>query len=195
MAKVKGPLLSISARGKIAKTLVFLSWKGIDTVRKYVIPANPKSADQQTQRGYFSNAITAWHTDGYNTLDVAAWNLLALAQKAIASGYNLFVKYYIAAKVATHTWTKLTGAAISDIAATGATVTISVASDKTGKLYIGTKMTSMFTEFAGAFDANKYTFTITDLNELTKYYFYIKNTAASEDARTGIYSFTTIAAE
>ena len=194
MAKVKGPLLSISARGKIAKTLVFLSWKGIDTVRKYVIPTNPKSTDQQKQRGYFSDAIDAWHEDGYNTLDVTAWNLLALAGKAVASGFNMFVKYYIAAKVATQTWTKLTGYAISDIAATGATVTISVASDKTGKLYIGTKDTSMFTEFAGSFDANKYTFTITGLSELTKYYLYIKNTAEGEAARTGIYSFSTIAA-
>jgi len=195
MAKVKGPLLSISARGKIAKTLVFLSWKGIDTVRKYVIPANPKSADQQTQRGYFSDAIDAWHEDGYTTLDIAAWNLLALAGKAVASGFNMFVKNYIAAKVAGQTWTKLTGRSIPIIAATSATVTINVASDKTGKLYIGTKMTSMPTEFAGTFGDAKYTFTITGLSELTKYYFYIKNTAEGEAARTGIYSFTTTAAE
>ena len=194
MAKVKGPLLSISARGKIAKTLVFLSWKGIDTVRKYVIPTNPKSTDQQKQRGYFSDAIDAWHTDGYNSLDVAAWNLYAIAQKAVASGFNLFVKYYIAAKVATETWTKLTGYAIANIAATGATVTISVASDKTGKLYLGSKMTSLFTEYAGSFNEGKYTFTITGLSELTKYYLYIANTANGEAARTGIYSFTTIAA-
>jgi len=186
-------LLSISARGKIAKTLVFLSWKGIDTVRKYVIPTNPKSTDQKKQRGYFSDAIDAWHTDGYNSLDVAAWNLFAIAQKAVASGYNLFVKYYIAAKVATETWTKLTGYAISNIAATGATVTISVASDKTGKLYLGSKMTSLFTEYAGTFNEGKYTFTITGLSELTKYYLYIANTAEGEAARTGIYSFTTVA--
>jgi len=193
MAKVKGPLLSISARGQIAKSLVFLSWKGLDTVRKYVIPANPKSADQQTQRGYFSDAIDAWHTDGYNTLDVAAWNLFATAQKAVASGYNMFVKYYIAAKVATQTWTKLTKYTITNITATGAIIIINVASDKTGKLYIGTKMTSMHAEYAGTFNEDKYEFSITGLTQLTKYYLYIANTAEGEAARTGIYSFTTLA--
>jgi len=50
MAKVKGPLFSLDARGQIAKTLVYMGWKGIADVRKYVIPANPNTAAQQTQR-------------------------------------------------------------------------------------------------------------------------------------------------
>jgi len=52
MAKVKAPLMSFDARGQIAKSLVYLGWKGLKTVRQYVIPANPKSSDQQTQRGF-----------------------------------------------------------------------------------------------------------------------------------------------
>jgi len=46
MAKVYGPLHSDSARGKLAKSLVFMAWKGISTVRQWVIPTNPKSEDQ-----------------------------------------------------------------------------------------------------------------------------------------------------
>ncbi len=46
MAKVTGPLMSMTASGKIADTLVFFSWKGIATVRQWIIPANPQSADQ-----------------------------------------------------------------------------------------------------------------------------------------------------
>ena len=194
MAKVKGPLFSLSASGQIAKTLVYMTWKGIDDVRKYVIPANPRTAGQQTQRGYFSAAVAAWHTDGYSALDVAAWNLYALAQKVAASGFNMFTRLRVLADVAVHAWVTLTNCVITDITAVGATVTIDVASDQTGILYIGTSKTSMFTEFVGVFALTEYTFTVTGLNELTKYYFYIKNTVVDEDARTGIYSFTTIAA-
>ena len=40
MAKVTGPLFSLSASGQIAKTLVFMKWKGIDDVRKYIVNAD-----------------------------------------------------------------------------------------------------------------------------------------------------------
>jgi len=193
MAKVTAPLFSLKASGQLAKTLVYLNWKGIEDVRQYVIPANPKTAGQQAQRGYMANAVTAWHIDGYTAADVAAWNLYALAQKIAASGFNMFTRFYVLAKVAAHTWTKLINCLISAIAATTATVTITVASDQTGILYVGTSKTSMLTQFAGAFLTDHYTFSLTGLVASTKYYFYIKNTAASEDARTGIYSFTTTA--
>jgi len=72
-------------------------------------------------------------------------------------------------------------------------VSINVASDKTGKLYVGTSKTLMATEFAGSFDTDHYDFTLTDLAASTKYYFYIKNTAVGEAGRTGIYTFETAA--
>ena len=46
MAKVSGPLFSLDARGKLGKALVYIGWKGIKTVRQWLKPANPKSADQ-----------------------------------------------------------------------------------------------------------------------------------------------------
>ena len=46
MAKLTGPLFSLDARGKLGKALVFIGWKGIKTVRQYLKPANPQSADQ-----------------------------------------------------------------------------------------------------------------------------------------------------
>lgn len=46
MAKLTGPLMSFGASGKLADTLVFFSWKGISSVRQWIVPANPKSADQ-----------------------------------------------------------------------------------------------------------------------------------------------------
>lgn len=55
MAKVTGPLYSMSASGKIANALVFFGWKGINVVREWVIPANPKTALQGNIRMIFAN--------------------------------------------------------------------------------------------------------------------------------------------
>lgn len=50
MAKVTGPLMSMSASGKLADAIVFFTWKGVNVVRGFVIPANPQSSDQGDQR-------------------------------------------------------------------------------------------------------------------------------------------------
>jgi len=46
MAKVSGPLFSLDARGKLGSALVYIGWKGLKTVRQWLKPANPQSADQ-----------------------------------------------------------------------------------------------------------------------------------------------------
>ena len=46
MAKVWGPLHSDDARGKLAKSLVFMGWKGIKTVRAWLKPTNPQREKQ-----------------------------------------------------------------------------------------------------------------------------------------------------
>ena len=46
MAKVTGPLLSISASGKIADSIVFFGWKGLQCVRQWLKPANPTTNHQ-----------------------------------------------------------------------------------------------------------------------------------------------------
>jgi len=50
MAKTQGPLYSLSASGAIGKAMVFFGWKGNNVVRKWLKPANPKSANQGNQR-------------------------------------------------------------------------------------------------------------------------------------------------
>jgi hypothetical protein len=52
MAKVTGPLFSVSASGKVADTIVFFGWKGINVVRQWLKPANPMSYKQGDQRQY-----------------------------------------------------------------------------------------------------------------------------------------------
>lgn len=46
MAKVTGPLMSMSASGAFAKSMVFAANKGRNIVRQLVTPANPKTSAQ-----------------------------------------------------------------------------------------------------------------------------------------------------
>jgi len=50
MAKVTGPLMSMSASGKLADSIVFFGWKGVNVVRQWLKPANPQSAGQGDRR-------------------------------------------------------------------------------------------------------------------------------------------------
>ncbi|GAH19400.1 unnamed protein product, partial [marine sediment metagenome] len=106
MAKLKAPLMSLGASGKLADTLVFFPWKGINAVREYVIPANPKTALQQVQRGYLTAAVALVHTamaDAAHPLasiDQVAYAALASAKGRIITWFNQAVKLYVDVVVA-----------------------------------------------------------------------------------------------
>lgn len=88
MAKVKAPLLSLGASGKLGNTLVGFTWKGIKCMREYVVPANPQTADQTTQRDLFSASVYSWRNYITNTEIRDAWNREALASGNPQSGFN-----------------------------------------------------------------------------------------------------------
>jgi hypothetical protein len=50
MAKVSGPLMSMSASGKIADCTVYFTWKGVNVVRQWLKPSNPQSTGQGDRR-------------------------------------------------------------------------------------------------------------------------------------------------
>lgn len=54
MATNTAPLLSFGARGQIAKSVVYASWKGRPYTRRHVVPSNPRSTDQTKTRTAFS---------------------------------------------------------------------------------------------------------------------------------------------
>ena len=60
MAKVNAPLFSLDARGQLGKAIVYSFWKGVQVVRRYIVPANPDTADQQKIRGEFQDAVDRW---------------------------------------------------------------------------------------------------------------------------------------
>lgn len=106
MAKLRGPLFSLGASQQIGKALVFFPWKGLDVVREYVIPSNPKSAAQNTQRSYMTAAVATLHSyQGYPASffwagDVIAYALWASVVKTATTWFNQLVKNWIDRKVA-----------------------------------------------------------------------------------------------
>lgn len=73
MAKVTGPLFSVSASGKIADAIVFFGWKGRNVVRQWLKPANPMSGLQGTIRlilGALGRACSPIHTTSVVAVDV-----------------------------------------------------------------------------------------------------------------------------
>jgi hypothetical protein len=75
MARTTAPLLSWSASGQIAQTQVYSRWKGRGYVRRYVIPANPNTTDQQETRNTFKwlNNFARYLPAG----SIDAWTLYA----------------------------------------------------------------------------------------------------------------------
>ena len=60
MAKVSGPLYSLSASGTIAKAMTYFTNKGRNVVRQWLKPANPQSptqGDQRIQMGGVGRAV------------------------------------------------------------------------------------------------------------------------------------------
>ena len=74
--------------GQAGKAGVFAKWKGRQYRRKYVIPANPKTTMQMVVRGYFTNAVAAWHT--YHSIQRLVYSYLATG--LVMSGFNLLVR-------------------------------------------------------------------------------------------------------
>ena len=73
--------------GQAGKAGVFAKWKGRQYRRKYVIPANPRTTMQIAVRGFFTNAVAAWHI--YHSLQRLVYSYLATG--LVMSGFNLLV--------------------------------------------------------------------------------------------------------
>lgn len=88
MAKVTGPLFSVSASGTIGKAFTFSIWKGIQYVREWFTPANPQTAKQVNIRTALTLMVAYWQTQSEASKD--AWG--AAASGFQMSGYNYFMK-------------------------------------------------------------------------------------------------------
>lgn len=196
MAKLTGPFFSLGASGAIAKTLVAFPWKGLNCLRKYVVPANPNTQPQQDQRGYLRDAVAAVHAaQGYaahplGSTDISAYALWASTIQAAMTWFNQAVRNCI---------DQLVDSLSPDIFCGGSTVagvdtlTVSVWSwfgvATAGSFHYGTTKTSLINTFPAQVVGNHYFADITPLTTGVKYYWQFRPTApaGAVGQRSGIY--------
>lgn len=207
MAKLKGPLFSLSASGSIADTLTFGTWKGINFVREHVVPANPNTALQQTQRGYMTACVAAIHAAlGLAANPLAQIDLTAYAAQASALGrvmtwFNMVCKNWLdAARLGRVPVIYRDGTVVDP---TTTTIDISVRiSEETGSqlaaahYYFGTSPTSLVHAVAASVTPGVLVELVAqDLSAFltagTKYYFQVQPDTGDpcQDCDSGIYSF------
>jgi len=88
MTKNKNAALSIEARGKLGKDIIYQKLHKTQTAKSYRKPANPNTENQQAVRVAMQGLISAWQslTDEQKT----AWN--SYGQKSRRPGYSEFLR-------------------------------------------------------------------------------------------------------
>jgi len=207
MAKVKAPLLSFSASGQIAETLVYFTWKGLNAVRQYVIPSNPNTALQQTQRGYMTAAVAKVHaaivraTHPLDQADISAYALLASLRATPRTWFNEAVKLWLDCKVLADIPVIYSDGETTSDAAAAATMQIWLNEETASQLaagtfFLGSSKTSLIQSTPGTVVAGVSVSVLggdafDGLTVGTKYYWQFRADVADpcEGADSGIYSF------
>lgn len=197
MAKLKGPLFSLGASQQIGKALVYFGWKGLNVVREYVIPSNPKTALQTTQRGHMTYAVQYIHdtqaelASPWTDADAAAYALWASVVQASTTWFNQAVRHIIDRRILGLQIRIFRGRLIT-YPASGEihiSITCSGSAGATGRIVYGTSKTSMVNSKAATIVAGSVTCTITGLTNGVKYYMQYQalTAAAYLGLRSGIY--------
>ena len=190
MSKLKGPLFSLGARKQIGKALVFFPWKGLDVVREYVIPANPKTTAQLAQRAFMTAGVAAWHAALYTALDQTAWNRYAGTLAKIMSGFNSMVKKHIEEAILGNAWEQIRDVTTENVIATQFYVhCVKDSGGNAPAVHYGVSKTFMPNSVSMAdLTGDAWSALITGLTTDTLYYFYIDIGSSGTDyGRTGIY--------
>jgi len=207
MAKLKGPLFSLSAEGAIAKTLVYFGWKGLKVVRSYVVPANPQTAAQTTQRGYLTAAVAKIHAaeaQAANPLDEddqVAYSRWGNTLPTPRTWFNQAVKNWIDVEVASKVPCIYNDFTISDKTANSIDLIVYL-NERTGstlaagKFFFGASPTNLIHSAAGVVNAGVDVDLIAEdcsafLTAGIRYYVQFRPDGGDgcEGAYSGIYSF------
>jgi len=201
VAKLKAPLLSLGASGQLGKALVFFGWKGLDVVREYVIPANPKSTAQLLQRSYFTAAVAEIHRVQavvplpWVEADETAYALYGSTEPTPRTWFNQAVARWIIAEVNGEHTQIFGDSAFSEPAPTQTTLELInyTRPAEAGYMHYGTTKTSMPNRVACDGAANVHTAVMTGFVKGTKYFFQFRPTKVTDDkyvSRSGIYHHT-----
>lgn len=199
MAKLKGPLFSLGATQQLGKALVFFGWKGLDVVREYVIPSNPKTDAQVTQRGHLTNAVTRVHwAQARSTLpmvaaDIAAYALWASVVQSATTWFNQAVRGMIDCLVAGKLYPLFyAGSAVAGANQVVFTIYAHLDAPTSATIFYGTSKTALINSVTATKAGTKFDKTIAGLTTGVKYYFQLRADSGdpAEGARSGIYYAT-----
>lgn len=207
MAKLRGPLFSLSASGALAKTIVYFGWKGLKVARQYVVPSNPQTTDQTTQRGYLTAAVALVHAAeiaAANPLDEddqIAYGRLAATRPTPRTWFNEAVKQCVDANVNSNGAVIYANGTISDPTANSIdlVMTIEEAAGITiadGKFYFGSSPSNLIHSKAATVTPNTSVALVAEdcsafLTAGIRYYVQFRPDVAdpAEGCNSGIYSF------
>jgi len=96
MAKVTGPLMSMSASGTVGKAITFGKWKGRQWCREWFTPENPKTEKQVNVRTALTLLLPQWQAQSVESK--ATWD--AYAAPFNMAGVNKFISRGMDAYVA-----------------------------------------------------------------------------------------------
>jgi len=196
MAKLKGPLFSLGASQQLGKALVFFPWKGLNVVREYVTPANPRTDGQTTQRGYLTNAVARVHwaqgraTNPLDSEDVSAYALWASVVKAATTWFNQAVKHMIDQQVDGNTYPLFyDGHATPGADELGMQMYAHLEAPDDAHWFWGTSKTALINSQAALIAGSSISGTISGLTTGVKYFVQLRvdDGDAAEGARSGIY--------
>lgn len=94
MAKVIGPCFALDARGTLGNSIVYSIRKGVNYLRTYVEPKNPKSDAQLENRAAFMDGVSKWRWGVIASYQKTKWD--SYATGTTESGFNRFMRYYLA---------------------------------------------------------------------------------------------------
>lgn len=206
MAKLKAPLFSFGASGKLAGALVYMPWKGLNVVREYVIPANPKTDAQILQRLSMKTMVPAVHTAQLRatfplgTTDNSAYSALASKLGRVMTWFNMICKIGFDCLRLEDGYTIYSGGHTPDTRHDHFRPLLFITDDgatrvAAGKFYVGTSRTSMIKSKDAVIDTGvSVGFTppdgFDDLVAGTKYYWQFRpdDDDPCEGADSGIYS-------
>lgn len=197
MAKVAAPLFSFRASGKLADAIVYFPWKGIQAVRQYVIPANPKTEAQKAQRAHMTAAVAEWHGAAYSTLDRSAWRVYSGVLPKIMAGFNAMVKVFVLEKIKNNVWERIHTVFHHTFTPTTFRVQCwKVAGGNTPTVHYGvSKLYMPGTKAMDDVGGDQWVGDLTGLIANTGYFYYIDcGTSGANYGRTGIYYHRTPAA-
>lgn len=195
MAKLKAPLMSLGASQQLGKALVFFPWKGLNVVREYVIPSNPRTTLQTTQRGYMKSAVALIHAamglpEPLAETDTMAYGLWAGVVQPATTWFNQAVKQDITRRRAILTPVVFrAGSTTPGADKLDVEVRSHAAAPTTAHFVYGTRKTALIHTKAATVVGTKMSASIAGLETGVKYYWQVVIDTAATLAgnRSGIY--------